>query len=255
MPPEKFHQDEQGQWWYTPTGGSRKRCAERACHACGKSFVARPLGARTATHCSRKCAIACRKTSSECGQTVGNRPTSVDGLILASDAMYCDIKGQWWVPQSGGTRARCTPTTCHRCGSQYVPYPNGKRTKTHCTQQCYWSCRAEGQHENLDRIKRGDQSHLWRGGLIKRRGYVLRYAPEHHSIKGQNTQRKYVLEHRLVMEATIGRPLKRNETVHHINGITDDNRPENLELWGYQPAGQRVGEGRHCATCTCDTHT
>ncbi|WP_442816133.1 HNH endonuclease [Streptomyces sp. NBC_01233] len=45
------------------------------------------------------------------------------------------------------------------------------------------------------------------------------------------------------MEQTLGRDLFEDETVHHINGVRDDNRPENLELWSSRhPKGQRVDE-------------
>ena len=67
----------------------------------------------------------------------------------------------------------------------------------------------------------------WKGGrIVNKDGYIQVYMPEHPGRKG-----KYVLEHRLVMEKHLGRYLLPNEVVHHKNGVKDDNRIENLEVF------------------------
>lgn len=68
-------------------------------------------------------------------------------------------------------------------------------------------------------------------------GYILIYKKGHKNSNNNDC----IFQHTYVMAEFLGRPLIKGESVHHKNGIRDDNRIENLELWHRaQPAGQRV---------------
>ena len=80
--------------------------------------------------------------------------------------------------------------------------------------------------DKLSKMFLGNKCYNWKGGRKKTdKGYILVYQPTH-----PNQVKRYIPEHRLIMEKFLGRYLRLEEIVHHKNGIKDDNRLENLLL-------------------------
>lgn len=96
-----------------------------------------------------------------------------------------------------------------------------------------------GLHERMRRRDATDRK-------VTAQGYVYVTVPRDdplHVMAGRGG-RGYVLEHRLVMARSLGRPLLESETVHHINGDRSDNKLENLQL--------RQGKHGKGVTMTCN---
>lgn len=88
----------------------------------------------------------------------------------------------------------------------------------------------------------------WRGdSFLTKEGYrMLSILPGDPIADPMRYSNGHILEHRLVMARSIGRPLRDEETVHHVNGDRTDNRPENLQL---RQGAHGRGASFQCAEC------
>lgn len=107
---------------------------------------------------------------------------------------------------------------------------NEARAKGFCPTHLYRLKKFGSVLENLPVTlkKTGERNGRWKGGQMvdKKTGRVLIYTPGHPAaING-----RYVYRYRLVVEKRLGRFLKPDEHIHHINGIKDDDRDENLQV-------------------------
>ena len=142
---------------------------------------------------------------------------------------------------------------CKRCGKK-IPYrTDGQaQARQYCCMQC----------AKVATVYRGADNANWRGGTWSSQGYVMRglrsFTKEEQALlrpmyypDGVTSNYRGVGEHRALIALSIGRPLTRDEHVHHKNGVRSDNRLENLELVvAGHGAGFSSNVSMRCPSCT-----
>ena len=189
-----------------------------------------------------------------------------------------DENGVIWFLQPSGIRQRARIRSCPTCQEDFATFPHGG--SIYCSAECYRkNCKRCGQSFNptgpratycSEACKRGSYvcencgktfvrkkktlgrfcstachyEHECPVGSVRDggNGYkIIKVPAGTPNAKKFGDRSGWMWEHRYVMQQKLGRPLEKHENVHHINGVRDDNRPENLELWERsQPAGVRA---------------
>ena len=118
------------------------------------------------------------------------------------------------------TNTRFFGVACTHCGKvRWMPKRLAERRVNYC-RPC-----SDALFRSLDK------NFHWKGGKSKdKKGYIhIKLSSDDIYFLMANSE-GYIFEHRLVMAKSLGRCLKPKETIHHLNGIKDDNSKENLTI-------------------------
>lgn len=160
--------------------------------------------------------------STECRNKVGSKPRR-------KPMATCQACGVEFYPGSGTKGVYCS-VACHNTGQTK---PKVAKTCEQCgvgfevrqlfagQRFCSKACEGRALWQRPQ-----ERTHNGKPVLLTPEGYVKVWEPD------REPRRRWVLEHRLVVEKAIGHALTRGEHVHHINGNKADNRLENLQVIG-----------------------
>ncbi len=204
----------------------------KPCKHCGEPIKGMPSQLAKRKFCSRKCAGAAGAAAAR-----GQRKTEWVKITCKECDKEFEVTPAW---ARNGRRKFCSKE-CHTKGN-YRPDRTGKRHKDNSRKKMADAATGKFLREN---------SSQWKGGrYYSATGYVyvmvdildpVRQALAQTMLAGKKNQ-TYVLEHRVEAAAKLGRAILDSEVVHHLNGVKDDNRQENLVVQGRKGHTQKHRE-------------
>jgi len=175
-----------------------------------------------------------------CGETF-TTPDTYRGRQRLTCSRHCSAKyGATHRKPRAPQKSKKIEMNCIVCGSHFLKYPSAKDTYC-CSDKCARIKRSQTIRERWS----GSNNWAWKGGRVKSSGYIFIQKRTHPHVNSSG----YVAEHRLVMEKHLGRYLSPTERVHHINGIRDDNRLENLMVMTSAKAHKAIHPNVVCPYC------
>ena len=212
----------------------------KQCEECGADVTRVPSQFREHTFCSPSCrgkanrgktggkrvaGSTATKPCEVCGNSVTRKASAFKEHVFCSRGCYLSsdyLRGTVEASNARRFAGKRESKPCTHCGKMVERASSqfsGKRI--YCSRECQGDAA----------IQRGHRQ-------VRDSGYAVVFVgPDYPGASKSG----HILEHRKVMQDMLGRPLVEGENVHHRNGVRDDNRRSNLELWSEsQPSGQRV---------------
>lgn len=121
---------------------------------------------------------------------------------------------------------------CQGCGETFTmgPWQQKSESQRYCSRSCWYESQQDKTRVNQD-------------------GYLLIWVGKDHPSARADGR---MFEHRKVMEDHLDRPLREDETVHHINNDKTDNRIENLQLRSGRHGKGAVARCNQCGSTDID---
>lgn len=176
---------------------------ELVCATCGAAFTAKGSKAQSRRYCSKSCYRSPHSTNCTCLQC-GKDFRVPNNAIARGGGRYCSLACSGRAKSEAGGQAEYS---CEMCGSTFRRTPRLNRTPRFCSR----SCKARSTKGN---------------SFIDKKGYVHVWLPDHPMANSTG----YVLEHRLIVSRQLGRALRADEHIHHVDENPANNAPENLQV-------------------------